>query len=592
MQNNKYDVIVIGGGNAGCEASLASARMGLRTLLLTQNVDSIANMPCNPAIGGIAKGQMVREIDALGGEMGFITDKAGIMFKVLNKSRGPAVWSPRAQCDKKLYSIFMQNSLISQKNLDILQVAATKLLVKNNKVTGVITKIGEEISAESVVITTGTFLNGKIFVGKNEFDGGRFSEMSSISLSTSLKDDCGLEIQRFTTCTPPRINGDSVDYSVMTEQPGDNPPMPFSHFTDIKKWQESKKQISCWLVYTNETTHKIIQNNIDDSSLYNGLADAHGPRYCPSIEDKIVRYTDKNRHQLFLEPESLSTKEVYINGLFTGLGEKVQKDLLHSIKGLENARFIRYGYAIEYDYVPPTQLKHTLETKKISNLFLAGQINGTTGYEEAASQGIIAGINAALKVLDKEQVVLNRDEAYIGILIDDLVTKGVDEPYRMFTSRAEYRLSIRSDNADLRLMDIGYRIGLISDAMYKRFELYRETLAKIYDKETDNLPEDEALFPWNMQKVQEEFEISSKYKGYINRQEINANKIAKYENKRIPKNLDFKAISSLSRETKEKLEKINPETLGQAHRIPGITPTDIVFLNIAIEKLSRSQNAK
>ncbi len=592
MQNNKYDVIVIGGGNAGCEASLASARMGLRTLLLTQNVDSIANMPCNPAIGGIAKGQMVREIDALGGEMGFITDKAGIMFKVLNKSRGPAVWSPRAQCDKKLYSIFMQNSLISQKNLDILQVAATKLLVKNNKVTGVITKIGEEISAESVIITTGTFLNGKIFVGKNEFDGGRFSEMSSISLSTSLKDDCGLEIQRFTTCTPPRINGDSVDYSVMTEQPGDNPPMPFSHFTDIKKWQESKKQISCWLVYTNETTHKIIQNNIDDSSLYNGLADAHGPRYCPSIEDKIVRYTDKNRHQLFLEPESLSTKEVYINGLFTGLGEKVQKDLLHSIKGLENARFIRYGYAIEYDYVPPTQLKHTLETKKISNLFLAGQINGTTGYEEAASQGIIAGINAALKVLDKEQVVLNRDEAYIGILIDDLVTKGVDEPYRMFTSRAEYRLSIRSDNADLRLMDIGHRIGLISDAMYKRFELYRETLAKIYDKETDNLPEDEALFPWNMQKVQEEFEISSKYKGYINRQEINANKIAKYENKRIPKNLDFKAISSLSRETKEKLEKINPETLGQAHRIPGITPTDIVFLNIAIEKLSRSQNAK
>ncbi|MFA7074032.1 MAG: tRNA uridine-5-carboxymethylaminomethyl(34) synthesis enzyme MnmG [Endomicrobiaceae bacterium] len=591
MQNNKYDVIVIGGGNAGCEAALASARMGLQTLLLTQNVDSIANMPCNPAIGGIAKGQMVREIDALGGEMGFITDKAGIMFKVLNKSRGPAVWSPRAQCDKKLYSIFMQNSLISQKNLDILQVAATKLIVKNNKVTGVITKIGEEISSESVVITTGTFLNGKIFVGKNEFDGGRFNEMSSISLSTSLKDDCGLDIQRFTTCTPPRINGDSVDYSAMTEQPGDNPPMPFSHFTDIKKWQESKKQISCWLVYTNETTHKIIQDNIDDSSLYNGLADAHGPRYCPSIEDKIVRYTDKNRHQLFLEPESLSTKEIYINGLFTGLGEKVQKDLLHSIKGLENARFIRYGYAIEYDYVPPTQLKHTLETKKISNLFLAGQINGTTGYEEAASQGIIAGINAALKVLDKEQIVLHRDEAYIGILIDDLVTKGVDEPYRMFTSRAEYRLSIRSDNADLRLMDIGHKIGLISDAMYNKFELYKETLGKIYEKETDNLPTDEDLFPWNMQKVQEEFEISSKYKGYINRQELNANKIAKYENKRIPKNLNFKAISSLSRETKEKLEKVNPETLGQAHRIPGITPTDIVFLNIAIEKLSRSQNA-
>lgn len=589
---NKYDVIVIGGGNAGCEAALAPARIGLKTLLVTQSVDLIANMPCNPAIGGIAKGQIVREIDALGGEMGWITDMAGIQFKILNKSRGPAVWSPRAQCDKKLYSTFMQNSIISQQNLDLLQGTATQLIINNGKVTGIKTNLNETIEAQAVIITTGTFLNGKIFVGQTVFDGGRFSEVSSTHLAQSLKEDCGLEISRFTTCTPPRVNGNTVDYSKMTPQPGDNPPVPFSHFTNTKVWQQTKKQVPCFLVYSNETTHKIIRDNIKESSLYNGLADAHGPRYCPSIEDKIVRFPERTRHQLFLEPESLSTKEVYINGLFTGLGEKVQDQLLHSIEGLENVKIIRYGYAIEYDYVPPTQIKHTLETKNIENLYLAGQINGTTGYEEAAGQGIIAGINAALKILQKHPLILNRQEAYIGILIDDLVTKGVDEPYRMFTSRAEHRLSIRSDNADLRLMELGHQIGLISDAMYKKFTLYRQTLVDLYDKTGAELPADEDLAPWSMDKVNEELEITKKYEGYIQIQEQATKKIAKYENKQIPKDFDYDSVSTLSAETKEKFKKVLPLTLGQANRIPGIKPSDILFLNIAIEKTKQQKKTE
>ncbi len=585
---NSYDVIVIGGGNAGCEAALAPARLGLKSLLITQNIDLIANMPCNPAIGGIAKGQIVREIDALGGEMGWITDMAGIQFKMLNKSRGPAVWSPRAQCDKKLYSAFMQNSIISQKNLELLQATVTQLIVKSGKIVGVKTNLSEIIEAKSVIVTTGTFLNGKIFVGKTVFDGGRFSEKASIDLSQSLQKDCGLQISRFTTCTPPRVNGSTVDYSKMQEQPGDNPPIPFSHFTNASVWQQTKKQVSCYLVYSNENTHKIIKDNIKESSLYNGLANAHGPRYCPSIEDKIVRFPERTRHQLFLEPECLSTKEIYINGLFTGLGETVQQDLLHSIEGLESVKITRYGYAIEYDYVPPTQIKHTLETKNIENLYLAGQINGTTGYEEAAGQGIIAGINAALKIMDRHPLILNRQEAYIGILIDDLVTKSVDEPYRMFTSRAEYRLSIRNDNADLRLMELGHQIGLISDGMYKKFLLYRDTLVNLYDNQNASIPSNEELAPWSQEKIKEELEITRKYEGYINIQEQTAKKIAKYENKQIPQDLDYDSISTLSAETKEKLKKVNPTTLGQANRIPGIKPSDILFLNIAIEKLKKS----
>ena len=589
---NSYDVIVIGGGNAGCEAALAPSRLGLKTLLITQNIDLIANMPCNPAIGGIAKGQIVREIDALGGEMGWITDMAGIQFKMLNKSRGPAVWSPRAQCDKKLYSTFMQNSIISQKNLELLQATAIQIIVKSGKVVGVKTNLNTTIKTKAVIVTTGTFLNGKIFVGKTVFDGGRFSERASIDLSQSLQNDCGLHISRFTTCTPPRVNGSTIDYSKMQEQPGDNPPIPFSHFTNASVWQQTKKQVSCYLVYSNETTHKIIRDNIKQSSLYNGLANAHGPRYCPSIEDKIVRFPERTRHQLFLEPECLSTKEIYINGLFTGLGETVQQDLLHSIEGLETVKITRYGYAIEYDYVPPLQIKHTLETKNIENLYLAGQINGTTGYEEAAGQGIIAGINAALKVMNRQPLILNRQEAYIGILIDDLVTKSVDEPYRMFTSRAEYRLSIRNDNADLRLMELGHQIGLISDGMYKKFLLYRDTLVNLYENKDVVMPSNEELAPWSQEKIKEELEITKKYEGYINIQEQTTKKIAKYENKQIPQNLDYDLISTLSKETKEKLKKVSPITLGQANRIPGIKPSDILFLNIAIEKLKNTKENK
>lgn len=585
---NSYDVIVIGGGNAGCEAALAPSRLGLKTLLITQNIDLIANMPCNPAIGGIAKGQIVREIDALGGEMGWITDMAGIQFKMLNKSRGPAVWSPRAQCDKKLYSTFMQNSIISQKNLELLQATAIQIIVKSGKVVGVKTNLNTTIKTKAVIVTTGTFLNGKIFVGKTIFDGGRFSERASVDLSQSLQKDCGLNISRFTTCTPPRVNGYTIDYSKMQEQPGDNPPIPFSHFTNASVWQQTKKQVSCYLVYSNETTHKIIRDNIKQSSLYNGLANAHGPRYCPSIEDKIVRFPERTRHQLFLEPECLSTKEIYINGLFTGLGETVQQDLLHSIEGLETVKITRYGYAIEYDYVPPLQIRHTLETKNIENLYLAGQINGTTGYEEAAGQGIIAGINAALKIMNRQPLILNRQEAYIGILIDDLVTKSVDEPYRMFTSRAEYRLSIRNDNADLRLMELGHQIGLISDGMYKKFLLYRDTLVNLYENKDVAIPSNEELAPWSQEKIKEELEITKKYEGYINIQEQTTKKIAKYENKQIPQNLNYDLISTLSKETKEKLKKVSPITLGQANRIPGIKPSDILFLNIAIEKLKNT----
>jgi tRNA uridine 5-carboxymethylaminomethyl modification enzyme len=580
----KYQVAVIGAGHAGCEASLTCARMGLKTLIITLNADSIARMSCNPAIGGIAKGQMVREIDAMGGEMGLITDHAGLQFKILNTSRGPAVWSPRAQCDKELYSVLMSKSLQNQSNLEILQSEATSLIVKNGKIHGVKILTGEIIDTSAVVVTTGTFLNGSIHLGKMHFNGGRFNERHSTYLSKSLTEDCGLTLERFKTTTTPRINSLSIDYSKMTEQLGDEKPKPFSHFTKVEQWRKNLKQLSCWLTYTNSKTHKIVGNNLELSSIDLGEVGSKSPRYCPSIEEKIERYPEKTSHHIFAEPEGYNTNEMYLNGLYTGLPFDLQQQMINSIAGFENAKVIRYGYAIEYDYSSPLQIKKSLETKTIENLFLAGQINGTTGYEEAAAQGFIAGINAGFKVLGKDPLILARNESYIGILIDDITTKGVDEPYRMFTSRAEYRLSIRNDNSDLRLMDIGYSIGLISNKAYKKFKLYRSTLSNIEEGKTKNLPTDEDLSPWSLEKANEEISIHKKYKGYIEIQNKMADKMKKSKDRKIPENFDYNKIDSFSAETKERFIKVRPQTIGQASRIYAIKPSDIAILTIYLEK--------
>ncbi|GHT34453.1 tRNA uridine 5-carboxymethylaminomethyl modification enzyme MnmG [Endomicrobiia bacterium] len=588
----KYQVVIIGAGHAGCEASLVCARMGLKTLVLTLNVDSIARMPCNPAIGGIAKGQMVREIDAIGGEMGQITDHAGLQFKMLNSSRGPAVWSPRAQCDKELYSVLMSKSLQNQSNLEILQSEATSLIVKNGKVCGVKILTGETINADAVVVTTGTFLNGAIYLGKMHFDGGRFNERPASYLSISLAKDCGLTLGRFKTTTTPRINTLSIDYSKMTEQLGDEKPKPFSHFTEIKQWRTTLKQLPCWLTYTNLNTHKIVEDNLGLSSISIGEVNSKSPRYCPAIEEKIERYPEKTSHHIFVEPEGYNTNEVYLNGLYTGLPFDLQQKMINSIAGLENAKVIRYGYAIEYDYSSPLQIKKSLETKTVENLFLGGQINGTTGYEEAASQGFVAGVNAGLKVLGKAPLILGRNGSYVGILIDDITTKGVDEPYRMFTSRAEYRLSIRNDNADLRLMDIGRSIGLISDKAYEKFELYRNTLADVYENNTDNLPTDKDLSPWSFEKISEEVFIHKKYEGYIEIQDKMANKMKKNEDRKIPEDFDYSKVDSFSSETKQRLMEVRPQTIGQASRIHAVKPSDIAILTIYLEKRKREESKK
>jgi len=586
----RYHIVVIGAGHAGCEASLACARLGLKTLIITLNIDSIARMPCNPAIGGIAKGQMVREIDALGGEMGRITDRAGLQFKILNSSRGPAVWSPRAQCDKELYSILMSKSLQDQPNLDILQSEVTSLVIKNNRVCGVKVLTNEIINAEAVIIATGTFLRGKIHLGKTHFDGGRFNERQASYLSQSLIEDCGIKLGRFKTTTTPRINALSIDYSKISKQSGDEKPVPFSHFTEIEEWRKNLNQLSCWLTYTNKTTHKIVSDNLALSSIDIGEVNSKSPRYCPAIEEKIERYPEKTSHHIFIEPEGYSTNEVYLNGLYTGLPFNLQQQMVNSIVGLEGARVMRYGYAIEYDYSDPLQIKKTLETKTIENLFLSGQVNGTTGYEEAAAQGLIAGVNAGLKILNKPPLILERNESYIGILIDDITTKGMDEPYRMFTSRAEYRLSIRNDNADLRLMDIGKSIGLISDKIYRKFEFYRNTLIQIYEGKMENLPTNDDLSPWSLEKVNEEICIYKKYKGYIEIQNKMANKVKKSENRRIPENFDYNKLESLSVETKQRFLKIRPQTIGQASRIHAIKPSDIAILTIHLEKQKKKKN--
>lgn len=580
---NKYGVIVIGAGHAGCEAALACARMELKTLLVTMDLNAIARMSCNPAIGGLAKGQIVRDLDALGGEMGKVTDLAGIQFRMLNKSRGPAVWSPRAQCDMELYSREMRKSLENQKNLTLLEDEAVKIISKNAKVTGIETKKTGAIVAKALILTTGTFLKGLIHVGLRNFPGGRINEEPANHLSDSLL-SLGFEVKRLKTGTPPRIDKKTINFSKLSEQPGDNPPVPFSHFTYTTSFQKEKKQLSCWLTYTNENTHAIIREGLNRSPLYTGVIKSAGPRYCPSIEDKVVRFAERNRHQIFLEPEGYGTDEYYANGISTSLPEDVQEKIVHSIEGLENARIIRYGYAIEYDFCPPTQLYHTLETKLVENLYFAGQINGTTGYEEAAAQGLVAGINAGLKLKGKGTFILLRNESYIGVLIDDLVTKGVDEPYRMFTSRSEYRLVLRFDNADLRLMDYGHRFGLISDKYHKQFERYRGFINKTIKHPQLAYPGQSEIYPWTKEKIDFEIGIEKKYDGYIKIQKAQAEKLKKMEGKTIPEDFDYKKITGLLTETKQKLSKIRPRTIGQALRVSGVTPADIAVLMIYIEK--------
>lgn len=616
MTEQIYDVIVVGAGHAGCEAAAAAANLGSKTLLITMNMETIGKMSCNPAMGGIAKGQIVREIDALGGYSGIIADKSAIQFKMLNLSKGPAMWSPRTQNDRMLFSQEWRLALENTPNLDFFQDMVKELIIENNKAAGVITSIGIKFKSKSVVLTNGTFLNGLIHIGEKQLGGGRMGEPKAFGITEQLA-SLGFEAGRMKTGTPVRVDGRSIDFSKMEEQKGDENPQKFSYLDTPKLTQ----QRSCYITYTNEIVHDILREGFDRSPMFNGTIQSLGPRYCPSIEDKINRFAERNRHQLFAEPEGWNTIEYYINGFSSSLPEDIQIKALHQIPGFEHAKVFRPGYAIEYDYFPPTQLQHTLETKLIENLYFAGQINGTTGYEEAAGQGLIAGINAHNKVHEKESFTLNRDEAYIGVLIDDLITKGTEEPYRMFTSRAEYRLLLRQDNADIRLTEKSYQLGLATDERMKKVEdkikkyqeledFLRETSLKphqinpILEEENSN-PVDQAYrasqiltrpninlnkldkleFIRNTSKnysdeVREQAEINIKYKGYIEKEKENVAKLQRLENIKIPTNFDFSKISSLSSEAKQKLNKIKPKTIAQASRISGVSPADINVLLI------------
>jgi len=612
-KDHDYDIVVIGAGHAGCEAALASARMGFSTCLFTINLDTIAQMSCNPAVGGLAKGHLVREIDALGGEMAKITDKAGIQFRMLNMSKGPAVWSLRAQADRVLYRLLMRKVVESQKNLDIKQALVEKIIVEDGKVKGVLTSLGIFYGTRAVIVTTGTFLKGLIHIGLDNFYAGRAGEFPSMGLSDSLR-DLGFKMGRLKTGTPPRLDARTIDFSKTEPQYGDEPPPPFSYTTE----KITNPQLPCYITYTNAETHKIILANLDRSPLYSGRIKGIGARYCPSIEDKVVRFAGRERHQVFLEPEGLETKEYYANGIPTSLPYDVQVKLVQTIPGLEKAEIMRPGYAIEYDFVFPTQLNHSLETKAIEGLFLAGQINGTSGYEEAAAQGLMAGINAALKLQGREPLILGRHEAYTGVLIDDLITKGTNEPYRMFTSRAEYRLLLRHDNADLRLMDKGYEIGLLDKEVYQKFqekkifineELRRLKKTRFIIEGTDksesleqflkrpeityefidkSFPSHKPLTP----EIKKQVEIQIKYEGYILRQMEMAEKLKKVEEKKIPEGFDYISVNGLSKEILSKLQEVKPANLGQASRIPGVTPAAISLLMVSIERLKRERRGK